>query len=678
VAYLAAALALTHAEEMIAHAYGWPESVGQLLIAVLGIGLPVAVTLAWYHGHRATRHVTGAEATIIAILLLMGSGFLWLLVRPHEPAVSQAASERALAPSTSPAAPAIAARQTAPAPAAASGKPRLAILPFENLSPDPTNAFFTDGLHEEIISTLSNRAPDLDVISRTTMMAYRTPKPVEEIARELGATHVLQGSVRREGNRVRMTLQLINARIDQHVWSQDYDRTLSSALTLQTEVANEVASQLAVRLGFGAGAFTALTRDPHAYDRYLMAQVEGQRVTGQIPLEQLQKIEGFLSDAIARDPAFARAYAQRAGTYIVQFGFNYDSPQHAMPLAKRDLDAAERLAPDDPEVLFFKAIYIDFLERDPARAVVSLDAAGTGGLSPLLLALSAQTYWSAGRFDEAIRSTQRAIAIDPKNPAAYRNMVLAFLFTRRPADALREANIAAVEFPIPFQLWRSGIVWAHTGTGAPPTMGGAVPAATEITADVDADAVNSVLFPLRIEHRYREMADYLGRARAKTFRGRFTLGPYPVAELRGWTHLLLGDRAAAAQDAREVLDFVARTEQTKWNRAFLRILTAEAATFAGDKTRAVTAAGEAVRLSQSWFERQFVAPVAVSVYAWSGASDDAVSLLERFSTQIPELLELGPATIARDPLYTVPLAGNARYKALQARIEAKMAATKLE
>jgi Tol biopolymer transport system component len=106
--YLAAALALTHAEELIARAYGWPDSIGQILIAVLAIGLPVAVTLAWYHGHRASRHVTGAEATIIAILLLMGSGFLWLLVRPHEtsqtqsdveyPATSSASSAVALAP----------------------------------------------------------------------------------------------------------------------------------------------------------------------------------------------------------------------------------------------------------------------------------------------------------------------------------------------------------------------------------------------------------------------------------------------------------------------------------------------------------------------------------------------------------------------------------------------------
>src|SRR3974390_628969 len=102
VGYLAAALALTHAEELIARAFEWPEFISRALIVFLALGLPVAITLAWYHGHRASRHVTGAEATIIAILLLIGSGFLWALVHPHEPAVTQSGSERGAAPTTVP------------------------------------------------------------------------------------------------------------------------------------------------------------------------------------------------------------------------------------------------------------------------------------------------------------------------------------------------------------------------------------------------------------------------------------------------------------------------------------------------------------------------------------------------------------------------------------------------
>ena len=126
---------------------------------------------------------------------------------------------------------------------------RIAVLPFENLTSDPADAFFTDGMHEEILSTLAGRAPDLEVISRTTMMLYRaTPKPVRQIAKELGVTHVLEGTVRRDGNKVRVTLQLVDARNDRQLWMESYDRTLADAMTLQTEVATQVTSKLALRL----------------------------------------------------------------------------------------------------------------------------------------------------------------------------------------------------------------------------------------------------------------------------------------------------------------------------------------------------------------------------------------------------------------------------------------------
>lgn len=674
-AYLAAALALTHAEELIAHAFDWPEFISRVLIVVLALGLPVAITLAWYHGHRASRNVSGAEATIIALLLLMGAGMLWVFVRPREtPSLIQARAVSAPTPPVSPATP-------------ASHKPRLAILPFENLSPDPANAFFTDGLHEEILATLPSRAPDLEVISRTTMMTYRTPKPVEAIARELGATHVLEGSVRREGNAVRLTLQLIDARSEQHVWSQDYDRTLKSALTLQSEVANEVASQLAVRLASRASRFSPPTRDPQAYDLYLKARLESHNsIRGtSTPLGALQKIDELLSDALARDPDFGRAYGRRAGIRLLRFGYNYDTPQHALPLVRKDLEVAERLAPDDPEVLFVKAIYLDRVEGNPAGAVAALEAAGAEGLDPELLAISAEIYESAGRFEEAIQRTQRGLSLDPKDPVVYDESMEALLFTRRPAEALRVADLASAEFP-EFRPWRSSIIWNHTGAGSVSALKIRGPVA-EITPNSAVRSVNGFLFPLRLGHRYREMADYLDRARTTTIRGQFGLGQHPVAELRGWVHLLLGDRAAAAQDGREVLNFVAHTEETKWNRAFLILLTAEGNTFTGDKTRAITAAGNALRLSQSFLERQFVPPLAASVYAWSGAGDEAVSLLEQLSTQIPMVVQLGPytmvvqlgpATIARDPLYSVPLTGNARYQALRAKLEAQMAATRLK
>jgi TolB-like protein len=671
-AYLGAALALAHGQELLAHAFQWPELVGRVLIGTLIVGFPVAVALAWYHGHKGMTRFSAPEMTVVALLLIMGAGMLMVLVRVPGERVAEPLAHPVPATASAPSASA-----AIPDGPALSSKPRIAILPFENLSPDPANAFFADGLHEEIISTLSSRSPDVEVISRTTMMTYRTPKPVEQIARELGATHVLEGSVRREGNAVRLTLQLINARSDQHVWSQDYDRTLKSALTLQSEVANEVAAQLAMRFASSASSFMPLTRDPQAYDLFLKARLEVENAVRALktPLEVLQNVEELLSDALARDPDFARAYAQRAHMRMLRYLYNYDTPQHAMPLTQKDLAAAERLAPNDSEVLFVRAIYLLLFERDPARAVATVNAAGVDGLPPIWLAISGEVFNSAGEFDEAIRRAQHALALDPKNTLIYGALTHTLLFERRPAEALRVADLASVEFPAEFSAWRAYLFWAYTGTGSPSATKSDGPIA-EITANSDLDSIRNVLVPLRIEHRYQEMANYLGRSATRTIRGDLGFGIHPLAELRGWVHLLLADRAAAGRDGSDVLDFVAHTPETKWNRVLLTLLKAEGKTFIGDTTGAVRASRETLQLSQSLYEHQYVPQLVAAVYAWSGTADDAVSLLEQLSVQIPALADLGPARLARDPLYAVPLAGNARYRALQAKLEAQMAATK--
>jgi TolB-like protein len=237
VGYLAAALALTHAEELIAHAYGWPESIGQILIALLGIGLPVAVALAWYHGHRASPHVTGAEATIIAILLLMGSGLLWLLVRPHEAAprtpVAAASAPTARAPTSWPAA----------TPAAS-----VAVVPFANLTGEPSKEYFSDGMAEELINALAN-VPGLKVASRISSFAYKGRNTdIRQIARDLGVATILEGSVRSAGERIRVAVQLVNAQTGFHLWSQSYDRKYADIFKLPDDLGSEIVAALRITM----------------------------------------------------------------------------------------------------------------------------------------------------------------------------------------------------------------------------------------------------------------------------------------------------------------------------------------------------------------------------------------------------------------------------------------------
>ncbi|HTT02032.1 MAG TPA: hypothetical protein VMG11_08060, partial [Steroidobacteraceae bacterium] len=562
-----------------------------------------------------------------------------------------------------------------------SGKPRIAILPFENLSPDPANAFFTDGLHEEIISTLSSRARGLEVISRTTMMTYRTPKPAPEIARELGATHVLEGSVRREGTAVRLTLQLINARTDKLIWSQDYDRTLKSALTLQSEVANEVAAQLPVQLTSERAPFKPVTQDPQAYDLYLKARLDQDAsVIGLgTRLEDLRRIEGLLDGALARDPRFAAAYARRAGMRALRFVYNYETDGTALRLAKQDLDTAERLAPGDPEVLWIKAFWLTQIDHDLNGGLAMYDAAEAAGLSDVVwLSVKADSLEMAGRLEEAIQLTERARTLDPKHLGVTAELIGALGRSRRPAEALRAVDFAIEEVPggTSFKSTRAAIVWGYTGSASAERELAGQRFPPEITAASNIGAVYAQQSVLRMQHRYRDMLDVLGRAHTNLVRARFSLGEYPLAELRGWVHLLLGDRIGAAQDGRELLDFVADRKETKWNSAFLHLLAAEGAMFGGARQRAVVEARRALELGQFPQDSWVLTPVAAAVYAWAGAEDESTAVLERLSTE--PFMTLPPVMIARDPLYTVPLAGNARYRALQAKLEAQMAATKLE
>jgi len=675
--YLAAALALTHAEELVARAFEWPEFISRALIVVLALGLPIAITLAWYHGHRASRHVTGAEASIIAILLLIGSGLLWALVRPHEPAVTQSVPEDAAPPIASPVAPAAVpvtpASTAAPlVPPPASGKPRIAILPFHNLSPDPANAFFTDGLHEEIISTLSNRAPDLEVISSTTMMTYSTAKPVKEIARELGATHVLEGSVSREGSEVRLTLQLIDARRDQHLWSQDYNRTLKRALTLQSEVANEVASQLSLKLSGDTQPLKAPTASAQGYDLYLKALLKlrnGDRANVQETLH-------LFTQALAYDPNFALAYAQRARARIVMYGRNTDVSEDNLRAIREDLAASQRLAPNNPTVLYARAFF-EFVDRQPIERVqASYRAAdAAGGADPVWLVVEAIAFAvGPSGADDSSRLLERAVALDPADRTLLGLASGLYVRIRRPADALRVIDLQLAQFPSAFAARaRADVLNKFAGTPLPVSLDWTSRDPLELESNSEV---------LRRAQRYRDLESLLAALPydsfpvANEFRG--GVGMRPTAEPRGWLQMLLGNRTLAMEAGREVLEFVARQRPTRANATFLQLLSAEGWLFSGGPERARTTARAAAsgQVDEGAFpvSPQMRSQIA-QVLAWAGAPDEATDILEQLSVSIPGL---APGQIARDPLYTVPLAGNPRYQALKAKLEAQMAATKLE
>jgi TolB-like protein len=697
--YFGASLALAHAQDLLSHTYHWPELVGRLLIGVLIVGFPIALAMAWYHGHKGLKQISAGEMTVVSILLVIGAGLLIALVRapteltaPLQVHESAPPPSVALAASAASQAPAETAALGSPPALAAAKKPRLAILPFENLSPDPANAFFTDGLHEEILATLAQRAPGLEVISRTTMMMYRLkPEPIAQVARELGATHVIEGSVRRDGKQVRLTLQLIDAHTDEHIWAQDYDRTLTHALTLQSEVANEVASQLSVQLAGGAEAAKPLTRDPEAYDLYLKALLKRGAAAEAFTVSALQEVDDLLTAAIARDPTFAAAYAERSGIRMVRFLLNVDASEVPLRQDRADVETAVRLVPGDPKVLGARAIYLE-LTHDPAGALAVFRQAEAAGLAdPIFSVAKANSLMDLSRCAEAIQVYKQALPLNSLDPFVLSNFAATQALCRQPIEALRALDFAINQLPDAgeIRVARSYVLYAFTGT------------TDELNSPQapDSSAIPNILRPggiewdfdrLRWTQRYPELQQLLGHGSGPVVPGPFFgsgagAAERPIALYRGWLHLLLGDRSEAVRDGAAVLDFVTHRKENQWNRALLWEFTAEGYTFEGDITRALPAARSALNLVRpagdpsrnvSPFNlRLAIERRVAAIFAWNGAQDEAAQLLEQLATTIPGP---GPAEITRDPLYTTPLAHNAHYQQLVARLEAQMRATKLQ
>jgi TolB-like protein len=227
----------------------------------------------------------------------------------------------------------------------------IAVLPFQNLSKDEENAFFADGVQDEILANLSKVA-DLKVISRTSVMQYKNTatRNLPEIAQALKVAHVLEGSVQRSANRVRVSAQLIDARNDTHVWGEKYDRELADVFAIQSEIAQKIADQLQAKLSPKEKVAIAErpTKDLAAYDLYLRAKelTYDSDVNPSRAREDVYKAVQLLDQAVARDPAFFLAYCQLAYAHDLIYLYNFDHSETRLALAETSVRTAVRLQPD--------------------------------------------------------------------------------------------------------------------------------------------------------------------------------------------------------------------------------------------------------------------------------------------------------------------------------------------
>ena len=294
--------------------------------------------------------------------------------------------------------------------------PAIAVLPFENLSAEADSAFFTDGLHDTVIGHLS-RVSGLKVISRTSVMGYRgKEKNLKRIGRELGADHILEGSVQRSGDRLRVVAQLIDTDTDTHVWSNEYNRDLKDVFAVQADIAQSVATAVHAKLTpqEQAGIQAVPTRDPAAYDLYLRAaQVE--RRTAVEP-EQVHQAIGWLEQAIKLDPQFAQAHALLANLHDSLYWGGTDPTEERRRKVGESADAALRLDPGLAEAHIAKAVFHYHGSRSYDAALGELEIArrlapGNAGVHFWI----APIYRRQARWDDALASFERATALDPLN-----------------------------------------------------------------------------------------------------------------------------------------------------------------------------------------------------------------------------------------------------------------------
>jgi serine/threonine-protein kinase len=311
----------------------------------------------------------------------------------------------------------------------------IAVLPFENLSSDKENAYFTDGVQDEILTDLAKIA-DLKVISRTSVMQYKTgaQRNLREIGQQLAVAHLVEGSVQRVSNRVRVNAQLIDARNDAHLWAQTYDRDLADVFAIQSEIAKAIADQLQARLSPAEKSAIEQrpTTDVAAFELYSRAK----DLTLDIGFStvQVQKIhEGIdlLNQALVRDPSFFAAQCQLARAYDQLYAFREHTPENRA-LAEAAVKAAFQLRPGAGEAHLARAFHLYQVHRDYDGALDELDIVrSTMPNAPGIFELTGYIARRRGAHEQGLRNLQRAVELDPRNFFTLQQLALSYKVLRR-------------------------------------------------------------------------------------------------------------------------------------------------------------------------------------------------------------------------------------------------------
>ena len=322
----------------------------------------------------------------------------------------------------------------------------IAVLPFENLSEDKANAYFAEGIKDEILTRLAT-VHDLKVISRTSTAKYQSkPDNLKMVAQELGVSTVLEGAVQRVGDKVRVNVQLIDARADTHLWAKSYDRELKDVLGVESEVSQEIADALQAKLSPSESHALAFagTRDSEAYDLFLRGEYELHQAESNLTADAYDRADGFYRQALARDPNFAQAAAELAHSRLSRHWFLSPLVPAELEQVKSIIDHALALAPNSPEAHLALGLFFYFGYRQYENALTEFNR--TLELQPnnaLARQHSAWVYRRRGEWEHSLADAQEAEKLDPRDGTIPANIASTYLMLRQWKNA-EQATLRAL------------------------------------------------------------------------------------------------------------------------------------------------------------------------------------------------------------------------------------------
>ena len=322
----------------------------------------------------------------------------------------------------------------------------IAVLPFDNMSSDPENEFFADGITDDILAQLA-KIKSLEVISRTSIMQYKnTTKSLSEIGKELGVATILEGSVRRGGNRVRIIAQLIDARTDKHLWAETYDRDLDDIFAIQSDVANKIAAALKASLTpeEEKSIYEKPTNSVEAYDLFLKGRLLTESATSGGGKGELEEAIKLFQQAVDLDPEFIQAYSRLAKAHLTMYwdGFGgWDRTDGRLAKAKEAIDKASEIDSEHPEVQLAMGFYYYWGYRNYDEALkYLLPALEKQPNNSDVSAAIGYVYRRMGEWDKAIASMKRAVDLDPRAYDKTVALTQTYTVIRKWEEAERYAN----------------------------------------------------------------------------------------------------------------------------------------------------------------------------------------------------------------------------------------------